>query len=142
MTSPSHVLALYEPSRRGEASVRHAAEIAAHAGAQLTVVTVAVVESTDRQCCDARSGYWNGVVQELATEELAHAREAVGPDADAQFKLVRGDSVPSALAHEAEQSGADLVVVPRRRSLFPWSRARRARQVQRRAPRAVVLAPK
>jgi len=66
MTLPSHVLSLYEPGRRGDESVRRALEIAAEAGARLTVVTVAVAEPTDQGCCDTRSVYWNGVVRELA----------------------------------------------------------------------------
>ncbi len=139
MTLPAHVLVLYEPSRRGDASIGHAAEIATNAGARLTVVTVAVAETTDAQCCDTRAGYWNEVVLELAGEELDRARDTVGPKTDADFKVVSGRSVPSAVAGEAERCGADVVVVPRQRSLLPWARSRRARQVRRQTPRAVVL---
>lgn len=138
MTLPAHVLVFYEPSRPGDASLGHAAEIAARAGARLTVVTVAVAEPEDG-CCDTRAGYWNEVVLELAGEELDRARDAIGPKTDADFRVVSGRSVPTALAHEAQRSGADVVVVPRRRSLFPWGRSRHARQVQRQTPHAVVL---
>ncbi len=137
--STDHVLALYEPGRRGEASVRHAAQVAAKAGARLTVVTVAIVEPTDGQCCDRRSVYWNGVVKELAEDELIRAREAVGSDAVRDFRVISGRSVPRALADEAERCGADTVVVPRRRSVLPWARKRHARHLQRRTKRALVL---
>ena len=63
MTAPAHVLVAYEPSRSGDDAVRRAAELAAEAGARLTVVTVAVSEPTDRKCCDTRSVYWNGVLR-------------------------------------------------------------------------------
>jgi K+-sensing histidine kinase KdpD len=134
---PAHVLAVYEPGRHGDESVRRAAGIASEAGARLTVVTVAVAEPTDQGCCDTRSVYWNGVVRELAADELARARALVDANA-ADFRVVSGRSVASAVAHEAERCGADTVVLPRQRSLLPWSRTRRARQVQRRTPRAVV----
>ncbi len=141
MTS-AHVLALYEPTGRGEASVRHAAEVAAEAGARLTVVTVAIAEPTDGQCCDRRSVYWNGVVQGFAEDELVRARAALGSETAADFRVVSGRSVPSALAREIERCGVDTVVVPRRRSWLPWARAQHARQLQRRtALAAVLLAP-
>jgi len=139
MTPPAHVLVVYEPSRRGEAAVRHAAKIATKAGARLSVVTVAVVEATDCHCCDTRSVYWNQVVRELAEDELAGARDVVSLNAAADFRVVSGESLPSAIAREAEQGGADMVVMPRRRSLLPWRRSRHVRQVQRRNPPAVVL---
>ena len=141
MTAPRHILALYEPHRRGDEALREAVALAAH-GARLTVVTVAVAEPTNRTCCDLRSVYWNEVVREIATDELKHARAAIGARGVADFRVVSGRSIPVAVAHEAERCGADLVVVPRERALLPWSRTRRARQVQRRTDRAaVVIAP-
>ena len=140
MTAPSHILALYEPSRRGAEAIRQAVEMATAKNARLTVVTVAVAEPTDRKCCDLRSGYWNEVVREVATHELAGARAAVGAAAAAEFRVVSGRSVAIAVANEAARCEADLVVVPRERSLLPWSRTRRARQVRRRTDRAVLVA--
>ena len=84
MTAPAHVLVAYEPSRSGDDAVRRAAELAAEAGARLTVVTVAVSEPTDRKCCDTRSVYWNGVLRELAGDELSRAVVAVGSDAGSE----------------------------------------------------------
>ena len=140
MTAPSHVLVAYEPSLSGDDAVRRAAELAADAGARLTVVTVAVSEPTDRKCCDTRSVYWNGVLRELAGDELGRARMAVGSGAAAEFRVISGRSVPSAIADEAERCRADVVVVGRERGLLPWTRMRRARQVQRRTARAVISA--
>ena len=133
-----HVLVLFENSRRGAAAVRRAA---AAVPARLTVVTVAVAESEAASCCDIRTGYWNGVVRELAAEDLERARSLVGDTTAAEFKVLIGPSVLAALTFEAEQSGADLVVLPPGRGIHPWFRARRARRLQRLAADAFVVAP-
>jgi nucleotide-binding universal stress UspA family protein len=140
MTAPAHVLAVYESGRRGDDAVRRAAELAAEADARLTVVTVATYEPTDRKCCDTRSVYWNEVLREVAADELGRARMAVGSAAAVEFRVISGRSVPSAIADEAERCNADVVVVGCARGLLPWTRVRRARQVQRRTSRAVMSA--
>jgi len=136
---PTHVLVLFEDSRRGVAAIRQAASVAP-TGAGLTVVTVAVTESADARCCDTRAGYWNGVVRELAGADLDRARTLIGETTRAEFKVVTGQSVLAALTLEARQSRADLVIVPSDRGIHPWFRARRARRLQRRAAAAVVVA--
>jgi hypothetical protein len=137
---PEHILVLYENSRRGAAAIREA-EAAAPADARLTVVTVAVTESAGAKCCDTRAGYWNGVVRELAGADLDRARSLIGGRTTAAFKVLTGQSVIAALTLEAQQSGADMVIVPSGRGIHPWFRARRARRLQRRAAAAVVVAP-
>jgi hypothetical protein len=137
--APEHILVLYENSRRGGAAIRQAAA-AAPASARLTVVTVAVTESADAKCCDTRAGYWNGVVRELAEADLDRARSLIEGRTAAEFKVLIGRSVLTALTLEAEQSGADTVVVPSGRGIHPWFRARRARRLQRRTADAVVVA--
>jgi nucleotide-binding universal stress UspA family protein len=136
---PRHVLVLYEGSRRGAAAVERAAETAARTHARLTVVAVAVLERADARCCDTRAGYWNQVVQELAASDLDQARSLVGDRASAEFKVLTGDSVLDAVTREARRSGAELVMVPSDRGIFPWSRARRARRLQRRANDGVAV---
>jgi len=116
---PDHVLVLYERSRRGAAAIRQAA-----ATARLTT----------------RAGDWNGGVRELADADLDRARSLVEGGTTAEFKILTGKSVLAALALEAQQSGADLVVVPSGRGIHPWFRARRARRLQRRTADAVVVA--
>ena len=138
---PDHVLVFYERSRRGAAAIRQATAVAP-ATARLTVVTVAVTEAADAKCCDTRAGYWNGVVQELADADLDRARSLVEGRTTAEFKVLTGQSVLAALTLEAQQSRADMVVVPSGRGIHPWFRARRARRLQRRmADGVVVVAP-
>jgi hypothetical protein len=141
MSSPAHILALYEHTRRGREAIRLATQIAAEHAARLTVITVAVEEPTGQKCCDTRSVYWNGVLQELAADELASARGMVHAADGADFRVVTGRSVASAVADEVARCDVDTVVVPRRRGLLPWSRTRHARQVQRRVSCAEVLQP-
>jgi nucleotide-binding universal stress UspA family protein len=140
MTAPAHVLAVYERSRRGDDAVRRAAELAARSDARLTVVTVAVSEPTDRKCCDTRSVYWNEVLREIAADELDCARLAVGSRAAVEFRVISGRSVPSAIADEAELCDADVIVLGHEQGRLPWTRMRRARQVQRRTSRVVIAA--
>jgi nucleotide-binding universal stress UspA family protein len=137
--APTHILALYEPSARGEQAVRRAVELAIASRARLTVVTVAIAEPTDQKCCDTRSVYWNSVLQEFAADELASARRAVGTGVDAAFRVVSGRSPERALTDEAARCGADTVVVPRPRGLFFSATTQRVRRLQRRTTARVVL---
>jgi hypothetical protein len=136
---PAHVLVLFEDSRRGAAAIRQATADAL-AGARLTVVTVAVIESAGAKCCDTGAGYWNGVVRELAAADLDRARLIIGDRTSAEFKVLTGHCVAAALTLKARESRADLVIVPSGRGIHPWFRARRARRLQRRAADAVVVA--
>lgn len=137
--APETILVLYENSRRGAAAIQRAREEAARTDARLTVVAVAATESADAKCCDTRAGYWNGVVQELAAEDLDRARSLLGGSSPTEFKVLTERSVLAALALEAQRSRADMVVVPAGRGVHPWFRMRLARRLQRRAPAAVVV---
>jgi nucleotide-binding universal stress UspA family protein len=140
--TPARILVLYENSRRGAAALEQAAALAAREDALLTVVVVvvAVTEPEDAKCCDTRAVYWNGIVRELAAEDLGRARALLRGGTAAEFKVVAARSIPTALAIEAQGSRADMILVPSARGLHPWSRSRRARQVQRRVRDAVVVA--
>jgi nucleotide-binding universal stress UspA family protein len=137
---PGHILVLCENSRRGARALQWAAGEAAQTNARLTVVAVAVTEPENAGCCDTRSVYWNGVVRQLATQDLDRARSLVGAGAAADFKLLTERSVLAGMALEAQRSGADMVVLPSDRGLHPWFRSRRARRLQRRAPGSIVVA--
>jgi hypothetical protein len=138
--TPARIVVLYENSRRGTAALEQAVELAEREGALLTVVVVAVTEPEDARCCDTRAVYWNRIVHELATEDLGRARTLLRSDTAAEFKVVTARSIPTALAIEAQRSRADTLLVPSARGVHPWSRSRRARQVQRRVRDAVVVA--
>jgi hypothetical protein len=120
--------------------MHRAAGEAAATNARLTVVAVAVTEPEDAACCDTRAGYWNGVVQELAAQDLDHARSLIGAVTGAEFKVLTARSVVAALALEAGRSRADMVVLPSSRGIHPWFTKRQARRLQRRAAGAVVVA--
>ncbi|HET8673252.1 MAG TPA: universal stress protein [Thermoleophilaceae bacterium] len=110
---PSHVIVLYRPSAEASAALTAASALARDAGARLTVLTVALVESVDRPCCDIRSSYWNQVVQERAADELRTAADVLGREPGVEFAVVRGSSIPDVLTREAAERGGDLIVVPR-----------------------------
>jgi hypothetical protein len=138
--APRHILVLCENSRRGAAALQSAADEAARANARLTVIAVAVTEREDAGCCDRRSAYWNGVVRELAAEDLDCARSLIGATTTAEFKVVTERSVLAGLALEAQRSRADIIVVPPDRGIHRWFRTRRARRLQHRAAGSVVVA--
>jgi hypothetical protein len=126
-------LVVYAASARGDAALREAVR----AGGQLTVVALAPVERSDRQCCDTRSVYWNGVQRELATSQLARAR-LVLEDADGVTLEVLGYDVlrpADAILRRAAAAGADRIVLtdPRRSGL-----GRRALRRLRRSPDVAV----
>ena len=70
-------------------------------------------------------------MRETVPVPLDRARSLVVDTTTAEFKVLTGPSVLAALTLEAEQSGADLVVLPSGRGIHPWFRARRARRLQR-----------
>jgi hypothetical protein len=126
-------LVVYAASERGDAALREAVR----AGGDVTVVALAPVEGSDRQCCDTRSVYWNGVQRELAMSELARARLAV-EDADGVTLEVLGYDVlhpVDAIVRRAAAAGADRIVLadPRRSGL----RRRAIRRLRRRADLSV-----
>jgi nucleotide-binding universal stress UspA family protein len=69
-----HVLAFIDDSRRGDAVVSVAQDLATSTGATLTLLAVAVIEDERRGCCDLRSGLWNRMQRELAAEQLRMSR--------------------------------------------------------------------
>ena len=129
---PAHVVVLYKASPCGRAAIQEAAQLAAAAGARLTVVVAAVAEPEGTRCCDTRSVYWNGVVRELAAHELGDARDMLGANTTADYRVVSDRSMTAAIAKEADRAGADLIVVPAQRGPFRWLRQREGRRVQRR----------
>jgi nucleotide-binding universal stress UspA family protein len=138
--TPARILVLYENSRFGAAALDQAATLAAREGALLAVVVVAVTEPEDARCCDTRAGYWNGIVRELADEDLGRARALLRGSTAEEFRVVTARSIPTALAIEAQRFRADMILVPSARGFHRWSRSRRARQIQRRVRDAVVVA--
>ena len=67
------------------------------------------------------------------------ARSLIGGRTTAVFKVLTGQSVLAALTLEAQESRADMVIVPSGRGIHPWFRARRARRLQRGAADAIVV---
>ena len=69
------VLAIFEPGRSGEATLREAAELA-EAGGELSVVTLAPQARPSRCCGKGGTGPYNIAVCEEAEIELRQARKS------------------------------------------------------------------
>lgn len=133
---------LYRRSATGNQALAQASEVARAADARMTVVTVALLERCNRRCCNIRSSYWNGVVRELAEEELRGASEILAGVPGVDFAVASDESLVSALACEAAERGCDLIVVPRRaRRWLPLGSRRLARKLARTAGRDVIELP-
>ena len=101
MSAVSHVLVLYRSSANGDRALAEASQLARAAGARMTVVTVALVERCNQRCCcNIRSSYWNGVVRELADDELRGARETLAGGPRVDFAVASGESLGRVVARE------------------------------------------
>ena len=105
------VLALFEPGKAGEATLREAAELA-EAGSELSVVTLAPQARPSRCCGKGGTGPYNIAVREEAEVELRQAREILGATAvHASFKALVGCPAPP-LAAWAQEHAFDLILLP------------------------------
>jgi nucleotide-binding universal stress UspA family protein len=105
------VLAVFEPGRAGEATLREAAELA-EAGSELSVVTLAPQERPSRCCGKGGTGPYNIAVREEAEIELRQARDMLGATARrATFTVLVGHPTPP-LAAWAEEHAFDLILLP------------------------------
>jgi nucleotide-binding universal stress UspA family protein len=142
MSVPSHVLVLYRRSSNGDDALMEASQLAREAGARMTVVTVALVERCNRRCCNIRSSYWNGVVRELADDDLRDATKLLGDTRGVEFAVASGESLPRVLAQEAAGRDCDLIVLPRTaRRWLPLGANRLARKLSRSATCDVIELP-
>lgn len=105
------VLAVFEPGRSGEATLREAAELA-EAGCELSVVTLAPQARRSRCCGKGGTGPYNIAVRDEAEIELREAREILGATArQASFTVLVGCPDPRLTAWALER-GFDLILLP------------------------------
>ena len=66
-----------------------------------------------RGCCDTRSVLWNGIVRNLAEQDLARARIAVDDASEVELGVLLhgGRRVAEAIEEEARRRGADEIVL-------------------------------
>ena len=133
------VLVLYRQSSTGDAALEAAARLASESDARLTVLTFARTERAGRRCCGVSSAYWNGVICELAAQELRHAADMLAGAPRVEFAAIAGNSLSSALAREAAERGCDLFVLPRPGRLSLLLSGRHLRRVLRRRAGCEVL---
>lgn len=121
--SPERVLVLFEPTPRGRAALRAAAELIGDEGG-LTIVALAP-QSPPSRCCGPSAELVNCAVRDAAEQDLHEAREVLGRAAErATFLSLVGLRDPS-LPAWARQHEFDLVVLPARRLRLrghPWAR--------------------
>ncbi|MCL4287599.1 MAG: universal stress protein [Thermoleophilia bacterium] len=121
MITASHVLVVFERSRAG----RRAVELADEHGVRITVAIVIPYERRTYGCC-LRSDHWNQLLDEVALEEVAVAREMLGDrDPPPGFEIVPSED-DEALAAVVERLGCDLVLMPKRR----WGGGRSIRRLR------------
>jgi nucleotide-binding universal stress UspA family protein len=137
----------YEGRAEGRAALRYARALAGHAGAPLTVLTVASKERTDVGCGSCRQGvaFRNELACEFATEQLTEARNLIA-SAPAQvavhYVLGRGTFTRAVLT-VARDHDADVIVLPARRRgrLRRMVSRDRAKMLRKRTSASVIVAP-
>lgn len=121
----SHVLVVFERSRAGRRAVELAAAVADEHSGRITVAIVIPYERQTHGCC-LRSEQWNRLLDEVALEEVAAAREMLGDrEPSPGFEIVPSEG-DEALAAVVERLGCDLVLVPKRR----WGGGRVVRRLR------------
>lgn len=138
----TNVLVKYEPSRKGDAALSYALDIARAAGATLTVVSVTPQDLTDVGCTRCRATALNKQLRLLGHQRLSQAQDAIGESRDVRYLAAFGPE-RQVLAQAARQRDADIVVVPSQRAerLRRVLRLSRAEYLSRRATWDVVVAP-
>lgn len=119
------VLAVFEPGRSGEATLREAAELA-EAGYELSVVTLAPQARPSRCCGKGGTGPYNIAVRDEAETELCQARDILGVTAGrASFTVLVGCPSPPLTAW-AQEHAFDLILLPSHRFTRGGNRDARA----------------
>jgi hypothetical protein len=123
-----HTLVVYGHSARADEALRQLADRSAESGGRVTILRLVAQESEAQRCCDTRSVLWNEICRDLAREDLAKARVAVGDHEDVQFDLLlfSGRRPEEIIVREALARGADEVVVADQR-VTPLGRFARRR---------------
>jgi nucleotide-binding universal stress UspA family protein len=114
------VLVTCEPSRRGEAALSYALDLARSNGATLTVTSVAPQEPTDAGCASCRASALNEQLRLLAHERLSQAANAIGDSTGIRYLAACGPK-RQVLAQAARHYEAHVIVLP-------WQRAERLRR--------------
>ena len=108
-----HTLAVYGPSRRGDATLRKVARVARERGARLTIVSVVHQESGTARCRGLQSALWNEICRELAQDDLMRAFMAVDGDERIELDVVihTGRHAADAVVADARTRGADEIIL-------------------------------
>ena len=129
-----HILVAYDGTSEGDAALLASGELAARAGARLTIVTVVALERTTRRVTrlPMLTGVWNDVLLDRARADLERADRLLEIPAE---RTVLFGSQTKALAAGAAEFGCDATMLPAPRSLWlaKLLHLDRSRRLQRRA---------
>jgi hypothetical protein len=130
ISTGSHTLVVYVPSPRADAALRELGRTSSALGGRVTVLRLVAQEPESRGCCDTRSVLWNGISRELAREDLARARSALGGDSAFALEAVAysGRRAADAVIRQALARDVDEVILAA--PLGPIER----RRLRRRSP--------
>ncbi|MBK8293996.1 MAG: universal stress protein [Solirubrobacterales bacterium] len=107
-----HILVVFDDSSAGRRALEEATAIADERQAELSVVAMVDYDTRQIGCC-VPAGYWNGVLKDLARDELDTARELVGERrGTTSFDIAAGTGTKG-IEQATSRLGCDLVVVPR-----------------------------
>ena len=107
-----HILIVFDDSSAGRRALEEGAAIADERHAELSVVAMVDYDTRQIGCC-VPAGYWNGVLKDLALDELDTARDLIGGrQTTTSFDVAAGIGTKG-IEQATSRLGCDLVVVPR-----------------------------
>lgn len=111
------VIVLYEPTKHGRRALAEGERLARDRRARLRVLVSSHHERQNRGCaqCQANVAFWNRELETIAHEELDQARALLEDPADTEYRVINASN-SRVLATLVASEGADLIVVPWRRS--------------------------
>lgn len=111
------IIVLYEPTKHGRRALAEGERLARDHRASLSVLVRSHHERQTLGCaqCQANVAFWNRELELIAHQELDQARALLEDPADTEYRVVNASNA-HVLATLVASEGADLIVVPWRRS--------------------------
>lgn len=130
----------YRTSKRGEAVLLQAVDLAGSLHMHLAVVVPFVLPADGPGCCGIRGRRWEDMLRQVAREDVEHARLVLGENGvPHSVTLAEGSSVPDIVKAFASDGDRQLAL-PERPSGTVFTRST-LRRTRRRAPGTVRLLP-
>ena len=137
VTATAQVAFAYKSSKRGDALLHRAAELAASLDRELAVVVPFVIPADGPGCCGLRGQAWRDVLRQDAEDDAQRARRLLAAiDVPRSITVREGAAVPEIVTAFVAEGERDLAL-PKTSAGTAFSRAD-LRRIRRRGPALAV----